>query len=565
MKRLFLVLGLLFIWGFWAGCSKDEDGQKKGSKINIPTNPPSVSGGSVTKGGEMENAEVTNLKDFIDVYLNAIYYYDSYPNWSSDRSRSLPEEYWEGTWEEKGSRINFGRNSGRAEIEEEGVENERETSRSETEIGYWMGTVKFFDFSHSGELFLGGAVGFLDIYEENDYKDENLEKYNGTINFQGKYKGKVVFDNVVSIHSHDDNYNCINIITGGRFYVESYGKQIRLPDSLLYRFSYPQSDSADYGNTPVINRTMPRVPSAPSGRLTDRGGASVTSSNVDAFFYAVRSELFNDYYYSSTRGYESKEIWEELEHGRASGYMFQKENSIYKRNNSGSFSSVTGTTEYFDYSNEGSLYLGGGIGRASTSEWGYVASVYFDTYEHVYNGKVNFNGQFKGTLEFKDFRYKEEYRGSSGTTYSHVSGSVSIGSLGVTQEYMDLLRNKNNNWEKPNGGDVIDLNILINAQNEVWDDGYGDGIVFYANGTFDAVSGWGDYWEVYYNGGGTWYIDGGTVLYTQGADGFYGNAVGTLSGNTLRMNGYELTKVSGVMIMLSSVRSAEAVKTSRKK
>jgi hypothetical protein len=60
------------------------------------------------------------------------------------------------------------------------------------------------------------------------------------------------------------------------------------------------------------------------------------------------------------------------------------------------------------------------------------------TYTTILNGKLNFNGEFSGELVFNNFKYKCENDGS-GDKYTLIDGNVRIGTLEVSQEYLEFL------------------------------------------------------------------------------------------------------------------------------
>jgi hypothetical protein len=445
------MISFVFIILFAVACS-DQPGSGGGGgsdPIVIPDNPPAVDGGGFANENvyrDYPNRMVTpnNLNDFVELVLAAMS-----RDTHNRSSRSLPEEYESGTWREKGSYTRIGNVSGRVEIASEYEGSYRWTPKTETEKWYESMALRFFDFSNTDSLFFGGNLGVLEATGNQHSGDirHYEDKFSGVIEFRGKYSGRVVFDNLTRVFKerhicgYYPNGDCLrdtleDRITRGRFYVESNGNQINLPVNLLETFAWPESDERDFGNTPTINRVMPSVPSAPSGRLSSRSGETVNSSNLTSFFSAYRSELHDSYY--DSRGYEGGGTWEERSHGREYGYFEFKESEVFKRNNSGSFYSGTGTTEYFDYSNTGSLYFGGGYGLANTYESGNNSNGWWSRRENKYNGRINFNGDFRGTLEFRNFHYREEQGNSINwdDRYRHLDGSVIIGSLDVTDEYM---------------------------------------------------------------------------------------------------------------------------------
>ena len=179
----------------------------------------------------------------------------------------------------------------------------------------------------------------------------------------------------------------------------------------------------------TINK-MPSVPSAPSGSLTERRGSQVNNDNVNSFFRAFNDEFGNRYENAPRAVNESKDTKEMLEHGRASGYCSEKTEETWQENNVGRYGSQTMTTKYDDYSNKGILYFGGGCGSANFNRKEHSEKC--GRYTSEITGRMNFNGEFEGTLDFQNFRY--EYTPESG--YKRVGGKVTIGSLDVTDKYL---------------------------------------------------------------------------------------------------------------------------------
>jgi len=434
-KRL-VIVSMAVCAGLWfAGCgSKEKEEEKK------EEDPLKVMGGELTKGGDGKNDAVTvdNLDDFIAVFLSALTSDYSESGNSPRGKRALLDEYYKGYEGWKGNYKIIGDSSGYVEITHEGSDEENETR------GYEGGsqTCKFFDFSNTNKLFLGGAVGYVDNWEEKNKIGYETIKYNGTINFQGAYKGKVVFENVVYVDEYTRNDDWDRVYTknekSGKFYVESNGQKINLPDSLVWYFIYPSSNkNIDYGDM-TLNTNVP-VPAAPNGNLTERVGTSVSENNVAAFFEAFNAELY-EYYRNVPRATEIKTWEEELTHGKISGYFLKREDVKGAYNNSGEYGVATETMKYDDYSNEGRLYFGGGYGKLSISEYHYDTS-YTQKDTITINGKVKFNGEFKGELNFKNFKYK--YENYNDSKYKLISGKVMIGSYYATQKYMELVIRQN--------------------------------------------------------------------------------------------------------------------------
>jgi len=467
--------------GLWvAGCTPKEE--KKDDPLD-------VKGGELTKGGGSGYANETvtqaNLEDFIDVFRSALdsYYRDGgYYSGSAPRGKrdDRPEEYYKGKHVAKGTSKIYGDSSGYVELAGEYGDEWQETSSvsaganengTATESATESATYKYFDFSNTNKLFLGGAVGGVSKSERKNDINTDTEKFNGTINFQGAYKGKVVFDNISNVLKYrykednfDENWNWLGYDTiskdrKGSFYVESGGKKIDLPDSLIWEILVPSSNKGeDLGDDKMaIN---PAVPAAPNGTLTDRAGnnALVNADNVSEFFEAFNAEFNGNY--NAPRAYENTYNTEKLLHGKVSGYYLRKNDEKRQVNSSKVYDVITATMSYNDYSNNGSLYFGGGFGEVvydtkfySNKPGKYTA---IDTTKTTLNGKVHFNGDFNGTLDFQSFKYEEtqefEYEfysgwwsgsSSSSIEYKLISGKVMIGSLDVTENYLEEVIRRN--------------------------------------------------------------------------------------------------------------------------
>jgi len=530
--------------GLWvAGCTPKEE--KKDDPLN-------VSGGELTKGGGSgyANAAVTsdNLDDFIDVFRSALdsYYGDGgyYSGGAQRGKRALPAEYVKEKDGWKGNYKVYGESSGYAEIAGEESEEWQETSASETGTGTSSATYKFFDFSNTNKLFLGGAVGYVEKWEYKNDTTTVTKKYNGSINFKGAFEGKVVFDNISNVlkyryiedHDHDEDGNCmhdtISTDRKGNFYVESNGKQIKLPISSLWRFISPRSDKdEDFGND-KITLARPAVPAAPNGTLNNHTGnnAAVSADKVSAFFEAFNAEFSAGKYWrnNSPRAVnEGTSNYEYLEHGEISGYVLKKEDYKGQENNSGTYSVGTETMSYNDYSNVGRLYFGGGFGKLSVEFYKYSNNTYSYTNKDTttINGKVKFNGEFKGELDFQNFKYECKYESGNGYEYKLISGSVKIGSLDVTEKYLDFVIKGNS----PEPDREIDQRLVgVWAEDADVDiDGYawmlsfdsdGTGVEFYSEG-----GGWEE-WEF------DWYVQNGRLYISE-----YGWCEYEIDGETLTL------------------------------
>jgi len=474
--------------------------------ITIPDEPPVVSGGELTKGGYMENNPITadNLEDFIDFYLIAISAWNNQNNASRSRSSrsALPQERWMEFERGRFSYIHIGDVSGRVETVEEMDYIVSATGNSpEVWEGYMSETLKFFDYSNADSLFLGGSLGILETFGEGFSWDSKrlINKYNGTIEFAGKFRGKIVFDNVVHLLNtencrdvQEDNsweWRCDttkNEVSSGRFYIESNGAQINLSPSLLRSFSRIESRERKSGNNNPIDTTMPAVPSAPTGMLNNRGGETVNVENIHDFFDAYISEMrarYDDDYSSSSNNGDRRAPrsgnddgftggWEYLDHGADNGYLLEKGNDTWRRNVDMGVGTQTKTVEYFDYSNVGTLYLGGGFGRAIINV--YQENNNNDREEYRKNGRINFNGEFRGTLDIQNLHYTLGQIDSITwrLRYRVISGRVMIGSLDVTEQYVSRFLNNQDRPNDPGTNGIINGAAQLNLSGQVWAETY---------------------------------------------------------------------------------------------
>jgi hypothetical protein len=276
---------------------------------------------------------------------------------------------------------------------------------------------------------------------------------------------------------------------------------------------------------------MPAVPTAPSGTLTNRDGGAQVSDSLSKlkFFDAFKEEFLN---HRNIRSFESKETLEDLQHGDSSGYMIQKEECKEQ----GAYNSSTGnhylgtrTTEYNDYSNKGRLYFGGGWAKAQRGFRNSSTST--DT--TIINGKVKFNGEFKGELDFQNFKF--EY---SNIGYKHISGKVMIGTLDVTQEYVKyVLKRERVVLPLPAEEKEIDPAIIGSWINQEGED---PRVVynFKSDGTFDYYSSSGQDEKFYSNPSnpGKWFTQNDTLVMVIG--GHKDTTKYSISGSTLYFQGW---------------------------
>ncbi|MCL1947017.1 MAG: hypothetical protein FWF51_07720 [Chitinivibrionia bacterium] len=487
MKKLdflkYVAIFAAFIALFFAGCGEKDDEIVDGTDPNNPNNPngeiirpkepPSMSPSDMdrqpTECGSCENTpvETENVLKFISaLYSDFDNNCNNYNAGLRAQDEKRPEEYYKIFDFIKEFSTKYGYTFGHF-LYTWKYENLEENA---VDYGYEIETYNLFNFSNCGNLYSSGAFGYLWTYDEDETGKISSDtlKINGKINFAGKYKGKVVFDNVTFVDKHkryeyDGDYGSsrtdtiIYKIISGEFYVQSEGKEkIKLSDTLLpeiiYLYYYLYYDRRDnYGDDPItIDKKMPTVPNAPKGSLSERVGASVNSENVKDFFREYTEEFGR--YGGPRAANEIKFNGEELSHGRDNGYLVQKYVSNSQFNNSDGFRLQSGTEEYNDYSNKGVLYFGGGYGQAvfyrqvgnySSEECGGEQTVQI-------TGKLNFNGKYKGTLDFQDFKYN--YGFQKNYTYN---GSVKIGDLDVSEKYLEYIVKERPIYAESKSGEIV--------------------------------------------------------------------------------------------------------------
>jgi len=487
-KHLFgsiiLVIMLLFVLGC-SGGSGDGDG----GRLNIPSREPSLNQNDVnrepTSGENLANVSVTqnNLDNFTAKLSAAL-------SGSSRNSRSIrsvgnenenvgcraarssrPGQFWKETGDWREAVIYRGDVSGDANVLWEGAFDWNETERTFSERWFESGRFIYNEFSNTGDLFLSGAIGYLQSEIETATSSTETFRVNGRINFRGDFRGSVVFDNlVVTEEWREDRWGDWNLVSRnqtGRWFIESGGRQIDMElgnwdccfGCDMNNWIFPNSDRRDMGDAP--NMRMPDVPTAPRGSLGNRGGAAVNQANyltVLELFFEERWNNDNDRWDSdkdsdrsarSNLGGQESFVYEWLGHGNFSGYQRGSDNYTSRWNHNQGMDTRTATGEFFDYSNSGRLFLGGGIGESGLGSNGRNSDNWFWSFEQITNGTIRFNGDFAGELVYDNFRYRRESGDSANnwrTTLTHVSGSVRLGGIDVTDSYLELSRNNNWNW-----------------------------------------------------------------------------------------------------------------------
>jgi hypothetical protein len=194
--------------------------------------------------------------------------------------------------------------------------------------------------------------------------------------------------------------------------------------------------SDDYGSGKSGGGELPNLTNAgiSDGKLDAHDGNNdfVTEDNLEN----AKKEIFPGLYgYSNglsavrnirkvyTETYENNDTI----YGLYEGYCTMYDKGDYKYDDVKDCESENGTLKavYYNFSNYGKIFLGGGIGVAESYE------NYDDrgTHELKINGEVEFNGQYRGSVMYKNFYYIKIYKSNKSPEYSF-SGDIVIKSGG---------------------------------------------------------------------------------------------------------------------------------------
>ncbi|MCL1947475.1 MAG: hypothetical protein FWF51_10075 [Chitinivibrionia bacterium] len=179
--------------------------------------------------------------------------------------------------------------------------------------------------------------------------------------------------------------------------------------------------------------------SYPSGSLTDRGGETVSQANLNEFFATLEEEIYGSGNSYDGSSYESTEDfdWGFRESGSKSGYYDWRQISYTeKKTADGESISDKFTQEYHNYSNTDVLYLGGGMATQYNENYKETATSYEYVAEITINGKINLTGKYKTTIDFQNFKFKQDSKSDRDT---HIGGKIILGTLDITNRFEDLL------------------------------------------------------------------------------------------------------------------------------
>jgi hypothetical protein len=259
MKKAFWLLGLLISVALFVGCSNDDKGNNNDGTLGLPS-VPNATGGELTPRPAAPNVAVTedNLDDLaeaLSMMMASGGYYSpeqNSTNINTNRRARLgatnsnrTARSWSSVYSDSGEETEQGDYSGRIDIIWTYNVRYKETANGEEWNANGTGIAKFFDFSHNGNLFLGGALGvaFLDNgYEYETGQSYTLEdKANGTIRFNGAFEGSITYNNVhireTGSYSYiTDDYTEDFSVLGGSLTINSGGRTFNINAEKLNDF-----------------------------------------------------------------------------------------------------------------------------------------------------------------------------------------------------------------------------------------------------------------------------------------------------------------------------------------
>jgi hypothetical protein len=184
---------------------------------------------------------------------------------------------------------------------------------------------------------------------------------------------------------------------------------------------------------------LPSVPNASvnDGALDDRGGQTIMNEDdLEAAMYEIMNALDNLgdiplFVNGGSRGLRAANIRKMESYkmdtsffvsGYNNGRIDSKFSGQIKYDDEKEYISATVSSKmvYSDYSDNGRMYIGGGIGTAMYMEESYSK----DVYEVKVNGGIRFDGMYKGSLEFKNFYAKYSYNWNTDKESSDFKGTI---------------------------------------------------------------------------------------------------------------------------------------------
>ncbi|MDR0304106.1 MAG: Ig-like domain-containing protein [Chitinispirillales bacterium] len=239
------------------GCSKD-DGDKSASEVKIPDNITAVvpeGVGELSQGDDIQTVPIIGTKfediidnGFVDLYMEALKGSAFIPTVRGGNTRAANDS--------KRTYIGYGDVYGGVR-----VVHEKGGDLEVDKYSYESIANEFFDYSNVDSLYLGGSVSYFNAETKNQNGGVNrIEQCDGTIRFNGKFKGEIVFDNVVCSRKIENGVSG-KAVTTGKFQLKSGSATIDLPDSLIKEFCYSQSEKEEVLESTDTSETVITQPS----------------------------------------------------------------------------------------------------------------------------------------------------------------------------------------------------------------------------------------------------------------------------------------------------------------
>jgi hypothetical protein len=235
-----IAFGMLAAVLIMVGCSPKEENKGEG-EVKLPDNIAAVTpegDGVLTQGDNIQKTSLAEAKTFTDIVDNG--FVDMYLEALRGMESSAVSRGTRAADESNRTYIGYGKIYGAVKVVHE-TGGDIETDK----YAYESIANEFFDYSNRDSLYLGGSVSYFNTETRNQSGGINrTEQCDGTIRFNGKYKGEIIFDNVVCSRKIDNGVSGEPSKTG-KFQLKSGTTVIDLPDSLIRKFCYAESDSTD--------------------------------------------------------------------------------------------------------------------------------------------------------------------------------------------------------------------------------------------------------------------------------------------------------------------------------